>query len=108
MTADPAHDPAPAPGLALTPALGSALARLDAGLAALEAAAERRLEAARAQAELGEAFAAMQDDRSRLALELDDSLARGKKLESAGEDVARRLDRLGAALAAMSASAREV
>lgn len=107
MTAEPAHDPVAGPELALTPGLALALARLEAGLTALESAAERRLEAARAQAELGEAFAAMQDDRSRLALELDDALARGKKLESAGEDVARRLDRLGAALAALSGSVRE-
>lgn len=101
MTADSVREPAPAHGLTL------ALARLEAALTALEAAAERRLEAARVQAELGEAFAAMQDDRSRLALELDDALARGRKLESANDDVARRLDRLGAALAALSGAQRE-
>ncbi len=82
--------------------LERALARLDAALTALEAAADRRLEAARAQGELNEAFAAMQDDRARLALELDEALARARKMESANEEVARRLDALSGALAALA------
>ncbi len=82
--------------------LDSALARLMAALTVLEVAVGRRLENDHAQADLNEAFAAMQDDRSRLALELDGALARGRKLESANEEVARRLEAAGATLAALA------
>ena len=44
----------------------------------------------------------MQDDRSRLALDLDDSLARGRRLEAANEEVARRLESAGLALRALA------
>ena len=78
--------------------LEGALARLQAALTVLEIAAARRRESDLAHADLAEAFAAMQDDRARLALDLDDALARARKLESANDEVARRLEAAGAAL----------
>ena len=44
----------------------------------------------------------MEDDRSRLALELDVALARGQRLEAANDEVARRLESAAAAIAALA------
>jgi chromosome segregation ATPase len=75
-----------------TPArLESALKRLAASLDQLEAAAGRRAEADAERNNLEEEFAVMQDDRTRLAVELDGVLARSSNLELANDDVARRL-----------------
>lgn len=90
---------APAPGAELD----GALARLQAALTVLEVAAARRRETDLAQADLAESLAAMQDDRARLALDLDEVLARARRLETANEDVARRLDAAGLALKALIA-----
>ena len=65
----------------------SLLAALD----QLEAACERRLTADAERGNLEEELAILQDDRTRLALELDDSQARSKSLELANSEVARRL-----------------
>lgn len=86
-------------------ALDGALARLQAALTVLEVAAARRREADAAQGDLGEAFAAMQDDRSRLALDLDEALARARRLETANDEVAQRLEKLGDALQELAAQA---
>lgn len=85
--------------------LDTALARLLAALAALEAAAGRKRETELAQADLNEAFGAMRDDRTRLALELDAALARGQRLEAANDEVAQRLEKAAAAIAALAGSA---
>ncbi|MFO1117943.1 MAG: DUF4164 family protein [Beijerinckiaceae bacterium] len=85
---------APAP----KPDLDGALARLQAALTVLEIAAARRREADLAQADLAESLAAMQDDRARLALDLDEVLARARKLETANDEVATRLEAAGLAL----------
>ena len=90
---------APAP----KPDLDGALARLQAALTVLEVAAARRRETDLAQADLAESLAAMQDDRARLALDLDEVLARARKLEVANEEVARRLEAAGLALKSMIA-----
>lgn len=82
--------------------LDAALARLQAALTSLELAAARRREADLTRVDLDEAFAAMQDDRSRLAIDLDESVARARRLEAANEEVARRLDGAGAALRALA------
>ena len=82
--------------------LDAALARLLTVLATLEAAVGRKREADLAQSDLSEAFAAMQDDRARLALELDTALARGQRLEAANDEVARRLESAAAAMAALA------
>ncbi len=80
-----------------------ALQRLNGAIDALDAAAERRAEAEAAQADAEAEFAVMQDDRSRLAVELDAALARSRALDRAVEDVSARLDRAGAALRAIAA-----
>ena len=82
--------------------LDAALACLLGALAALEAAVGRRREADLAQSDLSEALGAMEDDRSRLALELDVALARGQRLEAANDEVARRLESAAAAIAALA------
>ncbi len=72
--------------------LDNALARLDGALAQLESAARRRIEAERGRANLETELTLMQDDRARLAAELDGTLARLEQVESAAGDVDRRLE----------------
>ena len=79
--------------MSLPNALASALRRLDAALDHLEAVAERRGHADAARGNIAEELAIMQDDRTRLAVELDGALARGKTLTLAHDEVARRLER---------------
>ncbi|GAU83289.1 DUF4164 family protein [Bosea sp. 2KB_26] len=77
--------------------LDNALARLDSALAQLEAAARRRIEAERGRANLETELTLMQDDRARLAAELDGAIARVGQVETAAGDVERRLEKaLGA------------
>ena len=82
--------------------LDAALARLLSAVAGLEGAFGRKRESDLAQSDLNEAFGAMQDDRSRLAMELDAALARGQKLEAANDEVARRLEKAAAAISALA------
>ncbi len=77
------------------------LKRLAAALDHLEAAAERRAELDARRADLEEELAVMQDDRSRLAIELDGAMARVRKLEEANADVAQRLNMTGATIRAV-------
>ena len=63
---------APIPDAAiLPPRLDAALTRFERGLAALETAVAQRLENEMSLADLEEELAVMQDDRGRLALDLD-------------------------------------
>jgi hypothetical protein len=80
------------------PLLDIALRRLHAALDQLEAAAERRAKAEGERADLEEELSLMQDDRTRLATELDGALARGRTLDAAGAEVARRLREAGSTL----------
>jgi uncharacterized protein YicC (UPF0701 family) len=73
--------------------LENALARLDSALAQLEAAVRRRVEAERSRANLETELTLMQDDRARLAAELDGAMARLGAVESAAGDVDQRLER---------------
>jgi len=73
--------------------LENALARLDGALAQLEAAARRRIEAERGRANLETELTLMQDDRARLAAELDGAVARLGQIETAAMDVDQRLER---------------
>ncbi|OJV04422.1 DUF4164 family protein [Bosea sp. (in: a-proteobacteria)] len=73
--------------------LDNALARLDTALGQLEAAARRRVEAERGRANLETELALMQDDRARLAAELDGTMARLGHVETAAGDVDQRLTR---------------
>ena len=78
--------------MSLPNALEAALRRLDAALGQLEAGAERRGEADAARGNIEEELAIMQDDRTRLAVELDGALAEGRTLQLAQDEVARRLE----------------
>ncbi len=74
------------------------LKRLAAALDHLEAAAERRAESAQRRADLEEELAVMQDDRSRLGIELEGALSRTRKLEAANALVAEKLAATGATI----------
>lgn len=76
----------------------AALKRFSSALDLLEAALERRAEAAGASANLQEELAVMQDDRARLAAELDGALHRNHVLGLANDDVKGRLEQASAAI----------
>jgi hypothetical protein len=82
-----------------------ALARLSASLNLLETTVARRLENELSLADLEEELAVMQDDRSRLALELDAELSKASALEKARDDVLRRLDLASEGIKSVLASA---
>ena len=65
--------------------------RLASAVEALEWAADRRTRHDEARATEQEEFALMQDDRSRLAVELDAAVDRSRALESANSEAAKRL-----------------
>ncbi len=67
--------------------------RLEAALGLLDAAATRRLEAERRRGDLETELQIMQDDRARLAVELDGTMARLHRVEAAANDVSRRVER---------------
>jgi chromosome segregation ATPase len=67
--------------------------RLTLALDALEAAVERRREAARTEDSLATQIHALGDDRARLAGDLDQAAARTRALENANREVANRIAR---------------
>ena len=73
--------------------LDDALSRLDGALGLLEVAVARRLEAERRRGDLETELQIMQDDRARLAVELDAALARLHRVEAAADDVGARIQR---------------
>lgn len=81
--------------------LDAALRRLAAALDRLEAACERRAEADALRGNLEEELAVLQDDRSRLAVELDGALTRSKSLELANDEVGRKLSHASAEIKAI-------
>lgn len=70
----------------------SAGRRLVVALDALEAAVERRSEADHSEGMLAGQLHALGADRARLAADLDQAAARSRALESASQEVARRVD----------------
>jgi flagellar motility protein MotE (MotC chaperone) len=70
----------------------AATRRLMVALDGLEAAAERRREADRADLGVADQLHALGADRSRLASDLDVVTARTRTLETTNQEVARRLD----------------
>jgi Domain of unknown function (DUF4164) len=82
-------------------ALESSLKRLAAAVEALERAAERRMRHDEARANVEEEYALMQDDRSRLAVELDAALDRSRVLEAANAEAGARLARAAQAIGAI-------
>jgi hypothetical protein len=83
------------------------LKRLRAAIDLLEAAVERRIRQDGAQGDAQEELALMQDDRARLAVELDGALDRNRSLLSANSEAAKRLARAGAAIRAILERAGE-
>lgn len=75
----------------MTPILDDAMKRLDSSLSLLEAAISRRLDADRRRGSLETELQLMQDDRSRLAVELDGALTRLHRFEAATDDVSKRV-----------------
>ena len=80
-------------------ALDRSLSRLAAAVGLLERAAERRMRHDEARANAEEEFALMQDDRSRLAVELDAALDRARTLEAANAEAEDRLARAAETIA---------
>jgi len=74
-----------------TDSIEAASRRLAQALDALDAAAERRCEAARGEEAMAAQVHALGDDRARLAGELDHAVARSRALENANREVAQRL-----------------
>jgi Domain of unknown function (DUF4164) len=77
------------------------LKRLRAALDLLEAAVERWLRQEGVRLDVQEELALMQDDRARLATELDGALERNRGLAAANMEAARRVERAGAAIRAV-------
>jgi hypothetical protein len=73
--------------------LETSLKRLTSAVEALEWATDLRMRHDEARASTQEEFALMQDDRSRLAVELDAAVDRSRTLESANAEAAKRLAR---------------
>ena len=76
-----------------TDALELSLKRLARAVDVLELAAEKRMRHDEARANVEEEYALMQDDRSRLAVELDAALDRSRALEAANVEAGERLAR---------------
>ncbi|QIB33394.1 DUF4164 domain-containing protein [Ancylobacter pratisalsi] len=72
-------------------ALDTALKRFDTAVEALEAAIQRRLEVERQEAALSQQVHVLSIDRSRLADALDGAQTRAEKIETASDEVSRRL-----------------
>jgi hypothetical protein len=87
--------------------LDAALNRLSAALEKLEIASERRIKAEALRVALEDELAVMQDDRARLAVELDGALARSISLETASAEVARRLGDASAGVRAVLTALRK-
>lgn len=79
--------------------------RLAGALDALEAAAQRRAALDAQRADLVEELALMEDDRARLAADLDAATARERNLEAAQAQVSKRLERAGETIRAVIAAA---
>jgi ABC-type transporter Mla subunit MlaD len=78
--------------------LDAALKRLSSALDQLEAASDRLGRTGAEKRDLADTLAIMEDDRGRLASELDAALTRTQALEHATEEVALRLGRAGGTL----------
>jgi uncharacterized protein YicC (UPF0701 family) len=71
--------------------LDEAMKRLENALGLLEASVSRRLEAERRRGDLETELQIMQDDRARLAVELDGAVTRLNRVEAAADDVGHRV-----------------
>ena len=82
-------------------ALESSLKRLAAAIESLERAAERRMRHDKDRANAEQEYALMQDDRSRLAVELDAALDHSRALETASTEAGARLARAAETIGAI-------
>jgi tRNA uridine 5-carbamoylmethylation protein Kti12 len=82
-------------------ALERSLRRLADAVDSLERAAGRRMRQDEVRAGAEEEYALMQDDRSRLAVELDAALDRSRTLEAANAEAGARLARAAEAIGAL-------
>jgi hypothetical protein len=78
--------------------LETSVKRLASAVDALEWATDMRMRHDEGRATTQEEFALMQDDRSRLAVELDASVDRSRALESANVEAGKRLARAAQAI----------
>ncbi len=86
-------------------ALDTALKRLTAALDQLEAASTRLAQGGAERRDLVDTLTVMEDDRGRLATELDAALTRTQVLEHATDEVALRLGQAGAGMRRLLATA---
>ncbi|ACL62026.1 DUF4164 domain-containing protein [Methylobacterium nodulans] len=77
----------------MSAAMEDALRRLEAAVALLDAGVTRRLDAERSRGDLEAELALMQEDRARLAAELDGALAQLAEAVAVTDDVEHRLGR---------------
>jgi predicted nucleic acid-binding Zn-ribbon protein len=77
----------------MTGSLDDALRRLDGALGLLEVAVTRRLDSERRRSDLETELQIMQDDRARLAVDLDGATARLGTVEAVTEDLGKRVTR---------------
>jgi len=88
------------------PRLAAAVARLESALDALESALAQRQEHDLSLADLEEELAIMQDDRNRLAQDLDAALTRTAAVEKMRDEVLRRVERASGGVAAVLGAPR--
>ena len=79
-------------GRPLSPSIRQSLMRLRSAVESLEQAEARRRENQRQTGPIETELALMQDDRARLATELDAALARSNRVETWADDLTRRID----------------
>ncbi len=103
LGADDVQGPAPAPAPAPEALVAEAQRRLRAALEGLVVALSRHNERALEQADQAAEYSALQEDRSRLARELDAASSRLRALEAAHGEAARRIERASAAVRAVLA-----
>jgi predicted nucleic acid-binding Zn-ribbon protein len=75
----------------MTLTLDDAVKRLENALGSLEASVSRRLDVERRRGDLETELQIMQDDRARLAVELDGALTRLGRFEAATDDIRQRI-----------------
>lgn len=89
----------------MTASLDDALRRLDGALGQLELSVSRRLETERRRGDLETELQIMQDDRARLAVDLDGTTAQLGRVEAVTEDLGRRVTRALTSVAEVLAKA---
>lgn len=88
--------------------LDASVKRLRAAIDLLENAVERRTRLDASRADAAEEFALMQDDRARLATELDAALDRCKALETANDEAGKRIAQASATIETVLAGSGEL